>query len=293
MATRLLPASGRLIGLYPEGSDENFLWTNPGPSGAWPNPGGDRTWLAPEIELFISDISRVSETYRVPAALDPGHWQQAGPNRLVNSTSLCLHRSGRDVSVRLEKEFLPAPNPLPDLKLAYAGYTQVTRLETDAPIGIWNLLQLPAPGTMLVATRGAVRPQIVFGEIADPDLVSGPGLLRWRMDGGADAKISLLATDFTGRAAHLHQRGANCWDLVVRDVAVDPAGEYVDALWTPPHRRGWAFQACQVRSLGGGFNELEYHAPVTTKTDQSRVWAFRGPRVAIEEAAARLLERNL
>lgn len=289
MATRLLPASGRLIGLYPEGSNENFLWTNPGPSGAWPNPGGDRTWLAPEIELFISDISRVSETYQVPAALDPGHWQQAGPNRLVNATRLRLHRSSRDVSVRLEKEFLPAANPLPDLKLAYAGYTQVTLLETDAPLGIWNLLQLPAPGTMLVATRGAVRPQIVFGEIAGPDLVSGPGLLRWRMDGGADAKISLLAADFTGRAAYLHQRAADCWDLVVRDVAVDPAGEYVDALWTPPHRRGWAFQACQVRSLGGGFNELEYHAPVTAKTDESRVWAFRGALDRITEAVERLL----
>jgi hypothetical protein len=114
-----------------------------------------------------------------------------------------------------------------------------------------------------------------FGEIADPDLVSEPGLLRWRMDGGGDAKISLLATDFTGRAAHLHQRNPDSWDLVVRDVVVDPAGQYVDALWTPPYKNGWAFQACRVRSLDGGFNELEYHAPAGRRTDVSRVWAFR------------------
>ena len=293
MPIRLLPSSGRVIGLYPEGSDENFLWTNTGASGAWPNPGGDRTWLAPEIELFASDINRVLETYRVPAELDPGHWQLNGGDRLVNSTRLRLHRSGRDAAVRLEKEILPAANPLPDAKLQYAGYTQITRLVTDAPLGIWNLLQLPAPGTMLVATRGAVQPQTVFGEIDGNELVSEPALLRWRMADGGDAKISLLAADFTGRAAHLYQRGADCWDLVVRDVTVEPAGEYVDALWTPPYRRGWAFQACRVRSLAGGFNELEYHAPVTAKTDQSRVWAFRGPRVAIEEAAARLLERKV
>jgi len=289
----VLPAAGRLLGLYPDGSDENFLWTNAGPSGAWPNPGGDRTWLAPEIELFISDINRLAETYRVPAALDPGHWRLNGDNRLVNFTRLRLHRPGRDVDVRLEKEFRPAPNPLPDAKLQYAGYTQITRLETDAPLGIWNLLQLPAPGTMLVATHRAVQPQLVFGEVANKELVSEPALLRWRMDGTGDVKMSLLATDFAGRAAHLHQRGPDCWDLVMRDVTVDPAGEYVDALWTPPHRRGWAFQACQVRSLGGGFNELEYHAPVTTKRDESRVWAFRGALDRVTEAAERLLGTHL
>lgn len=289
MPIRLLPSSGRVIGLYPDGSDENFLWTNPGPSGPWPNPGGDRTWLAPELELFMSDLNDIAGTYRVPAALDPGNWQLNGANRLVNSTRLHLHRSGRDVDVRLEKEFLPAANPLPDVKLQYAGYAQVTRLETDAPLGIWNLLQLPAPGTMLVATRRAVQPQIVFGEIAGNEIVSQPALLRWRMDGAGDVKIGVLATDFIGRAAHLHQRGADSWDLVVRDVAVDPVGEYVDALWAPPHTTGWAFQACQVRSLGGGFNELEYHAPVTAKTDESRVWAFRGALDRITEAAERLL----
>jgi hypothetical protein len=289
MATRLLPASGRLIGLYPDGSDENFLWTNPTPGGAWPNPGGDRTWLAPEIELFIGDLARPWNTYAVQPALDPGNWRLDGENTLTNSTRLRLHRSGREVGVQLRKTYRPALNPLSVNGLQFAGYTQVTSLETDAPLGIWNLLQLPAPGMMLVATRGAVRPQIVFGEIADPDLVSGPGLLRWRMDGGADAKISLLATDFTGRAAHLHQRNPDSWDLVVRDVVVDPAGQYVDALWTPPYKRGWAFQACQVRSLAGGFNELEYHAPVTTKRDESRVWAFRGPLDRITEAAELLL----
>jgi len=56
--------------LYPGGSDENFLWTNPALASAesaqkyflrdgWPNPGGDRTWLAPEIELFIGDLAPV------------------------------------------------------------------------------------------------------------------------------------------------------------------------------------------------------------------------------------------
>ncbi len=64
----VLPAYGRVLGLYTGDSDENVLWTNPALAtaesatayfrrGGWRNPGGDRTWLAPEIELFIGDLA--------------------------------------------------------------------------------------------------------------------------------------------------------------------------------------------------------------------------------------------
>lgn len=66
-------------------------------------------------------------------------------------------------------------------------------------------------------------------------------------------------------------------DLVAREFAVDPDGEYVDALWTPPHETGWAFQACCVRNGRERFRELEYHAPAGCRRDESRVWGFRGP----------------
>ena len=38
----------------------------------WKNFGGDRTWLAPEADLFWSDPDDVAGTYRVPDAFDPG-----------------------------------------------------------------------------------------------------------------------------------------------------------------------------------------------------------------------------
>lgn len=60
----LLPHGGRVLGVFAPGSDENFFWTNPlldSAAGAreffesseWHNSGGDRTWLAPEMDLFF------------------------------------------------------------------------------------------------------------------------------------------------------------------------------------------------------------------------------------------------
>ncbi len=321
----VLPYGGRLLGLFPPGSDENFLWTNPALAAAesatayfrrdgWPNPGGDRTWLAPEIELFLGDPARALATYAVPSALDPGSWAVAPAAgtalRLTHTARLRLLRSDRDVTVHLSKEYRPAVNPLRDhpvagRELQYAGYTQVTALELEpqpgavARLGLWNLLQLPSPGTMVIGTREAVRPQCVFGTLSADELTLTPQLVGWAMAApGADAKIAIQARALTGRAGHIHETaGAGILDLVVREFAVDPDGDYVDALWEPPHETGWAFQACCVRNGAERFNELEYHAPAVAtvagrnrSVDVSQVWAFRGPVWAIAEALETLLQ---
>lgn len=117
--------------------------------------------------------------------------------------------------------------------------------------------------------------------------------MRWEMAApGTDAKIALRASALTGRAGYLRRDAASGFaDLVVREFTPDPAGHYVDALWTPPHQTGWAFQACCVREGAERFNELEYHAPadVRPSSDTSQVWAFRGPGEAVTAAAHALL----
>lgn len=323
-----LPDHGRLLGLYPAEGDENFLWTHsalsaPGPAaacftpGGWSNPGGDRTWLAPEIDLFVGDPARPFETYMVPPALDPGNWTlssaTAAELSLANETRLRLHRPDREVGVRLVKRFSPAANPLQGASpavagLHYAGYTLVTTLEVepkpDAPLqlGIWNLLQLPQAGTMLIPTQAPVRPQVVFGTLSSAELTSESCLVRWNMAApGDDAKIAIQAQSLTGRAGHLHETVTpGIWELVVREFGVDPAGDYVDVLWDDPEADGWGFQACCVRSGTERFNELEYHAPAATAVpgkdlsrDESRVWAFRGPTGSIAGAAEVLLGRSV
>ena len=231
-ASRLLvlPEHGRLIGLYPADGSANFFWTNPAfdePDSSktyfsrpgWPNPGGDRTWLAPELALFIGDPGRPLETYAVPRALDPGNWRlmSAAPAEvdLENRTRLRTLRAGQDVGVRLVKTYTPAVNPLwgsPADRdgMHYAGYTLATTLELDplegnpVRLGVWNLLQLPPPGAMLIPTRAPARPQVVFGEPAAGELTELPGHVRWNMALPVpEAKISIKAKALTGRAGYL------------------------------------------------------------------------------------------
>lgn len=345
--TRVLvrPQSGRVLGLYPSGSEDNFFWINralasdmlaqdhfdpsgyleewmphlasDSPSGdffdqpGWINPGGDRTWLAPEIELFIEDLARPWETYAVQRALDPGSWRLASASEselaLTNDTRVRLHRSGLEVGVRLSKNYRSAENPLQATSLAnagleYAGYTQTTTLEQeDVPgstirLGIWNLLQLPAPGVMLIPTSSAVQPGLVFGTLSNGEYQIEPRMVRWEMEEpGNNTKIAFKAQSLKGRAGYFRKNVSDgTADLVVREFAVDPDGDYVDGLWDPSHETGWAFQACCVRQGDEQFNELEYHAAAPTggagfRRDESRIWAFRGPENAIAEASAILL----
>ena len=60
----VLPYGGRVLGLFAPGSDKNFYWTNTALQSVesarefysveqWHNSGGDRTWFAPEIDLFF------------------------------------------------------------------------------------------------------------------------------------------------------------------------------------------------------------------------------------------------
>jgi hypothetical protein len=318
-----LPEFGRVLGLYTQDSDENFFWINPALATAesatayfrgdgWLNPGGDRTWLAPEIELFIGDLARPGETYAVPTALDPGCWRgENGPDglQLRNESVVRLRRSCRNLAFAITKEVRMAANPLRGLNLdvAYAGYEQTTMLEVEpdrdaslpVPLGMWSLLQLPKPGRMLVPTYRLAAPRTVFGEVPPRDLTVAGHILAWSMaDTGGNAKISLKADILTGRAGYLWTscEVADRWNLVVRNFTVNPSGDYVDALWDDPADTGYAFQACAVNEGDETFNELEYHAPAVATApgqnracDQSQLWAFRGEFASIATVAEHLL----
>lgn len=319
----VLPFGGRVLALCPPDSSQSFLWLNPALTEArtaasylqqdgWRNPGGDRTWVAPEIDLFVADLGRPFETYQVPAAVDPAAWvvQAQGRDRITLRTTgdLRLLRS-RTVRAAIEKTVLPAADPLAeggtlDSGLRYAGYTQRTVLEVEptpagqavASVGLWSLLQLPQPGEMRVATWTEAGPRAVFGPLEPGELTNSARLLRWRMEpGSATTKIAVKAGPLAGRAGYLWGSG-DTWQLVVRQFTVWPGAAYIDGLWEPPHETGFAFQACAVRAGAESFCELEYHSPAVQTVasadryqDESRVWAYRGSREAVEAAARRLL----
>lgn len=317
----LLPYGGRVLGLYSPHSEENFYWTHPAlnseetartfyASKDWHNSGGDRTWLAPEVDIFLPNYPK-TDTYFQPRELDPGNYQVVTSGeeiRLVNELTLKLSRSGRSVKLRMSKSVGAAINPLrfeqniDHQGLAYAGYTQYTSLEMleDNPknmpmVGLWNLVQMPHGGDLLIPTYSRTSPKLWFGKISPEDLIVGDRLIRYKMRAAGEHKLGVRAIATTGRVGYLYGGDGNS-SLIVRSFRVNPSGEYVDAPWKDPEDLGYSTQACNVNSALGAFSELEYHIPAIGGNsglgrcdDEAQVWAFRGPTEKITTVARCLL----
>ena len=327
--TRLLvlPHGGRLLGVFAAGSEKNFYWTNPAldsvasakaffAGAAWHNSGGDRTWLAPEVDVFLPNFPDLT-AYDQPRSLDPGNYRVVKKNGalfLENKLTLRLARSGRKVDLKMVKSFGPSPDPLRyerdmDLEgVSYAGYAQFTslsflgsRVPSGAQVGLWNLIQMPHGGELLLPTFSRTEPLHIFstvGRIPKSAVRVGENLIRYRMDQHGEHKLSFRAAAMAGRAAYIHGENDD-WSLVVRNFGVNPSGEYLDVPWTDPDWRGFAVQACNVCSGLGSFSELEYHIPgigagtgLSACEDHAQVWTYRGPRERILAIARRLVTGN-
>jgi hypothetical protein len=315
----ILPHGGRILGLYAPGDSENFLWTHPAlesPETAsafyagsqWQNSGGDRTWLAPEADFFFPNFPKLDK-YWQPRELDPGNYQVDAGGRLTNRLRLTPSRSKRQIEMQICKSVLPAPNPLRyehcAYRAEYAGYTLQTYLEliggeagTEC-IGLWDLMQLPHGGDLLVRTYSRSEPKVYMGQISTDDLIVGDHLIRYKMRAKGEHKIGIRAVATTGRAGYLYARG-DVFSLVIRNYTVNPSGEYMDFPWSDEGDLGYSTQACNVNSGLGSFSELEYHHPAIGRgtgqircVDESQVWAFRGTLRDVQSVARRLLSSEI
>ncbi|MGO8745216.1 MAG: DUF6786 family protein [Thermoguttaceae bacterium] len=318
----LLPYGGRVLGLFAPGNDENFYWTHPALQSAasarefyasdlWHNSGGDRTWLSPEADIFFPKFPDLSNYFQ-PRQLDPGQYQvdrHGGAVRLVNRLSLTMARSGAAVDLEIAKSVGPAPNPLRYERglsgledVEYAGYTQHTSLEilgeATARVGLWNLVQMPHGGDLLIPTYIRAEPKIYFnsaGTIPPEDLLVTDHLVRYKMRQTGEHKLGVRAVSTAGRVGYLY-RNQDRWDLIVRNFSVNPSGEYIDVPWSDTEDLGYSTQACNVNSGLGQFSELEYHIPAIGAgtgrnrcDDVAQVWAFRGPQQRILAVTQALL----
>lgn len=319
----LLPAGARVLGLFGPDDDDNFFWANPdledrdkalalfGAEG-WRNTGGDRTWLTPEIDFFFPGFPH-DQTHVEPPELDAADYDiqnAAGEVGMVRRMTLPHTRTGRPIELELGKWLSPTANPLDPAEQAngrfegvtFAGYTQRTHLALKGaaaaqpvPAGLWNLIQLPVGGEMLVATYHATQPRTWFGSIPPDRLRIESHCLRWRTDLVGEHKMAVRASALTGRVGYRWTSGQQC-SLVIRNFLVNPAGQYVDAPFDAPNDMGYGVQMVNVDSGLGQFCELEYHAPaIGTDTDRtegediSQVWAYRGQDNIINDIAEQLL----
>ncbi|MHB8862968.1 MAG: hypothetical protein ACYC6N_11225 [Pirellulaceae bacterium] len=317
----VLPYGGRVLGLFSPQSDENFFWTHTALASAtsaadfyagdqWHNSGGDRTWLAPEVDFFFPEFPK-TDVYWQPRPLDPGDWQmavQAETVRLVNRLTHRLSRAKADVELEITKVISPAPNPLRHERawtdggdVEYAGYSLRTSLAwlgelQGGPIGLWNLIQMPHGGDLLVPTYCQSSPRVLFGDVSPQDLETGRHLIRYAMRAKGEHKIAIRAIATAGRIGYRYLAADGRWALIVRNVFVDPSGLYVDVPWSDVKDFGYAVQACNIHSALGSFSELEYHVPAIGPgtgrvrcDDVSQTWAFRGSRAAIDRIVGQLL----
>lgn len=318
----VLPYGGRILGLFGPRSDKNFYWTHPAlasaesarnfyASDAWHNSGGDRTWLSPELDVFFPLFPDLTN-YWQPRQLDPGNYQVVRGEdslQMVNRLTITLSRSQQNVEMQMTKSVLSAPNPLRyeqglkwEGKIEYAGYTLHTSLEIlgggeapSAPVGLWNLLQLPHGGELLAPTYAKTTPRVWFGTMAAEDLVVDDHLVRHKMRASGIHKIGIRAVATTGRVGYLYSTGDQ-FTLVVRNFYVNPSGEYVDIPFDENADVGYSVQACNVNNELGCFSELEYHVPAiggntghNACEDTSQVWAFRGSWQDMQSVASTLL----
>ena len=321
----VLPDSGRVLGLF-DRNNENFYWVNPDltdntkakalfSSAGWKNSGGDRTWVAPEIELFLKNVDNEQDmVYEVPSSIDPGNYmiQEQNDEKIVlsNQAKIILHRLKKECEILITKEIRLIPNPLrydDDTEnlfgsLGYIGYEQVTILKFVSPldpeiqIGIWNLMQVPAGGLAIIPTLRQSYPRDYFSETGPDHLSVSPKSIQFVMDAKAQHKIGVKATSVLGRMGYIRSIDTTSESLVVRNFTVNPSGQYIDVPWDCPDEFGYAIQCYNDDGNLGDFGELEYHSPAiggdtgnTTYEDRSQVWAFLGCVELVDEVAQRLL----
>jgi hypothetical protein len=309
---------GRILALFTPDSERNFFWNHPAlespaslmafyRDNAWHNSGGDRTWLSPEIDFFLPKYPDL-DTYVQPRELDPGNYVSTKDHAgftLTNRVSLIVSRTGTTVDLELSKRLLPAMNPLRNhaalATIEYAGYTLVTKLayvarpESPAKIGIWNLLQLPPGGEFLIPTCSSPAVSVYFGIIDEGIVKTSSNLSRCIFPEPGNYKAGFDPLTSIGRIGYLYSDGMDrC--LIVRNFAINPSGDYVDAPHNSSSPAGSAIQICSVNGEIGRFSEIEYHTPAIggaegelSREDESQLWAFRGTERDVLDVARTLI----
>jgi hypothetical protein len=268
----ILPFGARIIGAFAPQSSENAFWVNDAlfdrkkflENPKWKNSGGERTWLAPERELFIADLNRPSDTYVVPEAFDPGNYrvleQTNSKAVLATDADVVSLLTGEKAKVQIQKEI----QILDDREsLAYRQTTTLKYLSDpkNLKLNLWHLAQLPAPGKILIGTKSKSSYRTYFGQDNPTRVEIKDRCISFGVTADEGHKIGVKAERLTGKIDFLRELKNDLCMLFSKSITVDPAGEYIDTPWNAPDDTGYAVQCYNDDGTYGNFGELEYHTP--------------------------------
>ena len=312
----VLPFGGRVLGLYPQ-KGLNALWVNPDlgseasarallTGSGWTNLGGDRTWVSPEFDLFVSDAARPWETYKVPAGLDPADYrvvsQGANAVELEAVVSVDFYQSGGKGEMSLRKRIteLDVPDFTLPAGLSAAGYELTTTLSAACTLpasarpALWNLLQVPGGGEIVVPLKGPAAPVAFFGQQQYRQM--GNRLHASVPVASEGYKFGVLADSCRGLMLYLNLDAAQPF-LILRRFSVGSQSQYFDVPFNAPQLRGVVQQVYVDNGAFGGFGELEHHSPAMVPgrsaevTDTCTTWAFAGTAEALLNLSETLLDQ--
>lgn len=299
----ILPFGARILGLYPK-PGVNAFWINPslatpGASdllneSGWINLGGDRTWISPEIETHVKDPARMPESVEVPKAVDPGNYAVTefsdSSATLESYMEVNFHRSLVSASLKVTKKIslLPAPD-LPQ-GVTFAGYKMDVTLSAVAPLeggirpGLWNLIQVPGGGTIIVPIKQNASPRPFFGPTP---YKTENGRVVCQVHTDTSFKFSIYAKDSRGISACTINGGPSSL-LVVRRFDVLNPTRYADVPCDNPKDTGHVQQVYVDDGALGGFGEMEHHSAAIgpnsdTTIDHSETLAFAGPSKTLSQ----------
>jgi hypothetical protein len=238
---------------------------------------------------------------------------------MMNQARVTLHSLKKECDIELEKTIRPIVNPLNReeeakeflTQLEYIGYEQVTTLRLMSParptsgssqegrrvqLGIWNLIQLPAGGHIIIPTVRKSYPHDYFDKTGPSHLRVTSRCIYFLLDAKEQHKIGIRASSTIGRIGYMRPLEGERKTLVVRNFLVNPSGAYVDTPWDNRDNSGYAIQCYNDDGNLGSFGELEYHTPaigagtgMTAYQDRSQVWAFAGKKQNINRVGQYLL----
>lgn len=311
----LTVSAARILACELPGVEGNLFWHSPAllkpPFNFKSAVGGDRLWLGPEIAYMWMDLKQAridaAKTNTLDPQMDPGGWQveaeREGLLRLTTSMSLTDHRTRRRIDLDVTRQFslAAAPQGLPPSVRAFA-FT----IENSATLGggddgavasLWDLLQLPARGTLVCPiAKPVTAPRSYYSPFGEKHVQVDSRAVRFLIDGRRQIKMGLPPEVTNGRMGYHRPIGDGAC-FIFRTFTPQPREPYVDLPRDSDETFGGdCLQAYNDDGRFGGFGEMEYHEPAVvagrspvTRTGRCETCVMHGPGGEVLAVAERLL----